>query len=114
MPDPGQFALFFAAALLLAATPGPGIFYVAARSLASGRAEGIVSFLKVVFNKLPKSSSVTRAAYIHHIRASPCARLQPSLAKRRLLHTTLGRIAVECGRAKREDSTPIAEANFEK
>jgi len=43
MPDPGQFALFLAAALLLAATPGPDIFYVAARTLAGGRAEGIAS-----------------------------------------------------------------------
>lgn len=43
MIDPSQFALFFAAALLLAATPGPGIFYVAARTLSGGRAEGIAS-----------------------------------------------------------------------
>lgn len=43
MPDPGQLALFLAAALLLAVSPGPGIFYVAARSLAGGRAEGIAS-----------------------------------------------------------------------
>ena len=43
MPDPGQSILFFAAALLLALTPGPGIFYVAARTLAGGRAEGIAS-----------------------------------------------------------------------
>ena len=43
MPDPTQFALFFVAALLLAITPGPGIFYVAARSLAGGRAEGLAS-----------------------------------------------------------------------
>ncbi len=43
MPDPSQFALYFAAALLLAITPGPGIFYVAARTLAGGRAEGIAS-----------------------------------------------------------------------
>ena len=43
MPDPTQFALFFAAALLLAVTPGPGIFYVAARTLAGGRAEGLAS-----------------------------------------------------------------------
>lgn len=43
MPDLAQFALFFAAALLLAITPGPGIFYVAARTLAGGRAEGIAS-----------------------------------------------------------------------
>ena len=38
-----QFALFFAAALMLAATPGPGIFYVAARTLSGGRSEGMAS-----------------------------------------------------------------------
>jgi hypothetical protein len=43
MPDLIQLALFFAAALVLAVTPGPGIFYVAARSLAGGRAEGVSS-----------------------------------------------------------------------
>ncbi|MGX9427513.1 MULTISPECIES: LysE family translocator [Bradyrhizobium] len=43
MPDLTQFALFFAAALVLAITPGPGIFYVAARTLAGGRAEGVAS-----------------------------------------------------------------------
>ncbi|AZO70809.1 MULTISPECIES: LysE family translocator [unclassified Mesorhizobium] len=43
MPDLTQFALYFAAAFLLAITPGPGIFYVAARTLAGGRAEGIAS-----------------------------------------------------------------------
>ncbi|BDG75054.1 LysE family translocator [Roseomonas fluvialis] len=43
MPDTTQLALFLAAALLLALTPGPGIFYVAARTLAGGRAEGIAS-----------------------------------------------------------------------
>ena len=32
MPESSQLALFLAAALLLAATPGPGIFYVAARA----------------------------------------------------------------------------------
>lgn len=43
MPDLSQFALYAAAALLLAITPGPGIFYVAARTLAGGRAEGVAS-----------------------------------------------------------------------
>jgi threonine/homoserine/homoserine lactone efflux protein len=43
MPDITQLALYFAAALLLAVTPGPGIFYVAARTLAGGRAEGVAS-----------------------------------------------------------------------
>jgi threonine/homoserine/homoserine lactone efflux protein len=43
MPDITQLALYVAAALILAITPGPGIFYVAARTLAGGRAEGIAS-----------------------------------------------------------------------
>jgi threonine/homoserine/homoserine lactone efflux protein len=43
MPDTTQLALYLAAALVLAITPGPGIFYVAARTLAGGRAEGVAS-----------------------------------------------------------------------
>ena len=43
MLDSGRFALFLAAAFLLAVTPGPGIFYVLTRSLAGGRREGIRS-----------------------------------------------------------------------
>src|SRR5215207_2257182 len=43
MPDLIQLALYFAAALVLAVTPGPGIFYVAARTLAGGRREGVAS-----------------------------------------------------------------------
>jgi threonine/homoserine/homoserine lactone efflux protein len=40
-----NFSLFFMAALVIAATPGPGIFYVAARTLSGGRVEGIASSL---------------------------------------------------------------------
>lgn len=43
MPDLSQLVVYLAAALLLALTPGPGMFYVAARTLAGGRAEGIAS-----------------------------------------------------------------------
>jgi threonine/homoserine/homoserine lactone efflux protein len=43
MPDLQNFMLFLAAALLVAITPGPGIFYVAARTLAGGRREGLAS-----------------------------------------------------------------------
>lgn len=43
MPDATKFGLFLAAAILLAITPGPGIFYVLTRSLKGGRAEGIAS-----------------------------------------------------------------------
>ena len=45
MFDAHRFLLFFVAALILAITPGPGIFYVLARSLAGGRREGILSSL---------------------------------------------------------------------
>jgi threonine/homoserine/homoserine lactone efflux protein len=43
MPDIGALALFLLAASALAITPGPGIAYVAARTLAGGRREGIAS-----------------------------------------------------------------------
>ena len=43
MFDLDQLALYVAAAFLLAVTPGPGIFYVAARTLAGGRSEGLAS-----------------------------------------------------------------------
>src|SRR5216684_3658416 len=45
MIDLHRLALFLAAALVLAITPGPGIFYVLARTLAGGRREGIHSSL---------------------------------------------------------------------
>jgi threonine/homoserine/homoserine lactone efflux protein len=45
MPDGADFGLFLAAALVIALTPGPGIFYVAARTLAGGRLEGMASSL---------------------------------------------------------------------
>ena len=43
MPDLTQLALYVAASLLLAITPGPGLFYVAARTLSGGRGEGVAS-----------------------------------------------------------------------
>jgi threonine/homoserine/homoserine lactone efflux protein len=43
MIESSSFLLFLAAALLIAVTPGPGIFYVAARTLAGGRSEGLAS-----------------------------------------------------------------------
>jgi threonine/homoserine/homoserine lactone efflux protein len=45
MFDAHRLLLFFVPALLLAITPGPGIFYVLARSLAGGKREGIHSLL---------------------------------------------------------------------
>jgi threonine/homoserine/homoserine lactone efflux protein len=43
LPDWPQFGLFFAAALILAITPGPGIFYILATSIAQGPRAGVVS-----------------------------------------------------------------------
>jgi threonine/homoserine/homoserine lactone efflux protein len=45
MLDVHRFPLFLIAALVLAITPGPGIFYVLARTLAGGRREGLWSSL---------------------------------------------------------------------
>jgi threonine/homoserine/homoserine lactone efflux protein len=43
--DSTHFLLFLTAAVLLAITPGPGMLYVLARSLAGGKREGILSAL---------------------------------------------------------------------
>ena len=40
-----SFLLFLAAASIVALSPGPGIFYVAARTLADGRGVGLASSL---------------------------------------------------------------------
>ena len=43
MPDHAHLTAFLAAALVLAITPGPGIFYVLARSLGEGTRVGVRS-----------------------------------------------------------------------
>jgi len=43
LPDWPQFGLFFAAALILAITPGPGVFYILATSIAQGPKAGVIS-----------------------------------------------------------------------
>jgi threonine/homoserine/homoserine lactone efflux protein len=45
MFDTTTLLIFLGAAVLLAVTPGPGLLYVAARSLAGGRHEGVLSSL---------------------------------------------------------------------
>src|SRR5262249_28176200 len=52
MLDAHRFLLFLAAAIVLAATPGPGIFYVLARTLAGGRREGFQSSFGTFFGGL--------------------------------------------------------------
>lgn len=43
MPALSTMLVFFGAAVLLAAMPGPGLFYIAGRTLAAGRAVGLAS-----------------------------------------------------------------------
>jgi threonine/homoserine/homoserine lactone efflux protein len=43
VPPPADFSLFLVAALIVAAVPGPGIFYVVARTLSEGRSAGVAS-----------------------------------------------------------------------
>lgn len=52
MFEPHRIALFLAAAIVLAVTPGPGIFYVLARTLAGGRREGFQSSFGTFFGGL--------------------------------------------------------------
>ena len=52
MTDAHHLLLFLAAAVLLAITPGPGIFYVLARTMAGGRREGISSAFGTFFGGL--------------------------------------------------------------
>jgi threonine/homoserine/homoserine lactone efflux protein len=44
-----HFALFMSAAIVLALTPGPGIFYVLGRTLHGGRREGVLSAIGTLF-----------------------------------------------------------------
>jgi threonine/homoserine/homoserine lactone efflux protein len=43
--EPGAFLIFLVAATVLAVTPGPGMTYVLARTVAGGRGEGLASSL---------------------------------------------------------------------
>jgi threonine/homoserine/homoserine lactone efflux protein len=52
MTDFHHFLLFLGAAMVLAITPGPGIFYVLARTLGGGRRQGIESALGTFFGGL--------------------------------------------------------------
>src|ERR1700739_1904210 len=56
MTDTQHFLLFLGAAMVLAITPGPGIFYVLARTMAGGRREGIQSALGNIFRGIVSRS----------------------------------------------------------
>src|SRR5579864_9550609 len=52
MTDSHHLLLFLGAAVVLAITPGPGIFYVLARTIAGGRREGMQSAVGTFFGGL--------------------------------------------------------------
>jgi threonine/homoserine/homoserine lactone efflux protein len=80
MPDLSQLVLYSVAALVLAVTPGPGIFYVAARTLAGGRPEGVASsvgtglggMIHVLVGSLGVSASAGERGTLHGIEAHRC------------------------------------------
>jgi threonine/homoserine/homoserine lactone efflux protein len=47
MPDPTLWGMFVVASLVLLLTPGPAVLYIVARSVAQGRAAGLVSVLGI-------------------------------------------------------------------
>ena len=52
LPPPPLLAAFLGASLLLAVTPGPGVVYIIARSLAQGRRAGLASVAGVALGNL--------------------------------------------------------------
>jgi threonine/homoserine/homoserine lactone efflux protein len=47
MPDPTLWGMFVVASVVLLLTPGPAVLYIVARSVAQGRAAGLVSVLGI-------------------------------------------------------------------
>ena len=52
LPAWPQLAAFLAASVVLAVTPGPGVFYIVARALAQGRRAGLASVVGVALGNL--------------------------------------------------------------
>jgi threonine/homoserine/homoserine lactone efflux protein len=52
LPPTPLFSAFVVASVVLAITPGPGVFYIVTRSLIQGRASGLVSVLGVALGNL--------------------------------------------------------------
>jgi threonine/homoserine/homoserine lactone efflux protein len=52
LPPGPMLSAFVAASLVVALTPGPGVFYVVSRSLAQGRRSGLVSVLGLALGNL--------------------------------------------------------------
>jgi len=105
MFDAHRLLLFLAAALLLAVTPGPGIFYVLARSLAGGQREGIFSSLGTfvgglfhVFAAALGLSAILAASAVafHTVKYAGAAYLV--WLRIRMIHTRNAEMSVEAAR----------------
>ena len=74
MLDRHLLVLFLAAATLLAVTPGPGIFYVLARTLSGGKREGVLSsfgtFIGGVYTSWPPGSACL-PCWLHQLQPFP-------------------------------------------
>lgn len=59
LPDGPVLAAFLAASLLLAITPGPGVLYILARSIAQGRSAGLASVAGVALGNLANATGAS-------------------------------------------------------
>jgi len=59
IPAMPVFAAFLAASLVLAITPGPGVFYIVTRSATQGRAAGIASVAGVALGNLANATGAS-------------------------------------------------------
>lgn len=57
LPPPAQLFAFLAASLILAVTPGPGVFYIVGRSLLQGRRHGLASVAGVALGNLGNAAA---------------------------------------------------------
>ena len=66
LPPLSLLSVFLAASVVLAVTPGPGVFYIVTRSVAEGRASGVASVIGVALGNLGSAigASVGLAAIV--------------------------------------------------
>ena len=57
LPPTSQLLAFLAASLILAITPGPGVFYIVGRSLLQGRGHGLASVAGVALGNLGNAAA---------------------------------------------------------
>lgn len=57
LPPPAQLIAFLAASLVLAVTPGPGVFYIVGHALLRGRSHGLASVAGVALGNLGNATA---------------------------------------------------------